>query len=1093
MRAESARQAAPAAPLKEQIAAFQRRIDRLFACLLVLQCAACGYAAYNPLARTLPGLAGPLQAPAWAILLSCTTVTFGTIAIVLLRSGTLLSRRLIAFAQMLVSVLFTHVAEGRVGTHLPVYVSLALLAFYWDVSVIVLALSVLGADLVLSCVFAPRFVFAEASAVWLTAWRVVWIPTMAAFLLYAIRYVRTIVDLASLREAEHRQQSEANRAEIAARTSELKASLERLQAGEEAMRLIVENAPEAIITHNSGDVIVDWNPRAEQMYGWTRDEIIGRKLTDTIIPPGRRDQFRAGLEQYVATGEWDRLNRTVELTGLRKSGSEFPVEVTLVAVERSGQRILHGFVRDITEQKRAREELALRARLVRMRAETAAAMTEVSHLQDAESACCASIATLLNASIVRLWVVDDENEHILPAASAGNRAALCAEPGPIPLARLNLSSRPPDRLMAHSCPLRCSSQCDSTICGMSGEPGSHTGQLLMVDDRIVGALTVLTPEPLPEPARAALASVANTMALAIGCKSGEIARNESEQRLRLALKAGHMALWHVDYNIDRADCTDGHDLLFGFSPGEMRQNREGWLGAIHPEDREAVEHAWRATAERAVPFAIEYRIVWPDGSVHWLSSTGATVGCGTEPPRLAGVHIDITDRKMAEIRVAEAHAEAVKARTELEAANGQLEALLENARFLVEAVARENQAREVLIRAIPSILIGLDENDAVIHWNGPAETAFGIRSGDAVCASFWECGIDWDWDAIQGAVAECRERSAPVAMDDFRFSGKSRTDGLLGLTLTPVRGDDGAPMGVLIVGKDVTERRMLERQLAQAHRLEGIGQLAAGVAHEINTPTQFIGDNVRFVAGAFQEMEQVLGRFNELLEACRSNSVTQELVFSVSEDCAPDKLEFLLTEVPGAIEHSLDGVRRVTEIVQGMRQLSHPGTEGMSPTDINRAVESTTTVARNEYKYVARLDLDLDPWIPQVQCNPGEINQVILNILINASHAVADAVQQRGDGSTGLITVQTRPDGEFVEIRISDTGTGIPLSVQGRIFDPFFTTKEVGKGTGQGLAIAHTIIERHRGSIRFQTEEGVGTTFIIRLPIGASEEREIAA
>jgi signal transduction histidine kinase len=198
----------------------------------------------------------------------------------------------------------------------------------------------------------------------------------------------------------------------------------------------------------------------------------------------------------------------------------------------------------------------------------------------------------------------------------------------------------------------------------------------------------------------------------------------------------------------------------------------------------------------------------------------------------------------------------------------------------------------------------------------------------------------------------------------------------------------------------------------------------------------------------------------------------------------------LKEEIPKALSQALSGVQRVARIVQAMKDFSHPGTESKTPIDLNRAIESTLTVCRNEWKYVAELETDLDASLPAVSCLPGEFNQVILNIVVNAAHAIAD---QAKDGEKGVIRVTTRRVNDRVEIRISDTGTGIPESARGRVFDPFFTTKEVGKGTGQGLAIARSVVvDKHQGEIFFETEMGKGTTFIIRLPIEDNRSHQTA-
>ncbi len=297
-----------------------------------------------------------------------------------------------------------------------------------------------------------------------------------------------------------------------------------------------------------------------------------------------------------------------------------------------------------------------------------------------------------------------------------------------------------------------------------------------------------------------------------------------------------------------------------------------------------------------------------------------------------------------------------------------------------------------------------------------------------------------------------------------------------------------------VIVHDLTERRRVEAerhrmeiQLRQAQKLESIGQLAAGIAHEINTPTQFIGDNNRFAKDAFNDLNDLFQQFGELLDAARAASFAPELVQKIDASIQQVDLADLQREIPLALEQSLSGVERVAKIVQAMKDFSHPGGENKVPVDLNRAIESTLTVCRNEWKYVADMQMDFDPSLPQVSCHPGEINQAILNIVVNAAHAIADHAPK---GEKGNICVSTRRVGEKVEIRITDTGGGIPEAIRDRIFDPFFTTKEVGRGTGQGLAIARSVmVDHHQGELTFETTTGQGTTFIIRLPIVSERKK----
>jgi signal transduction histidine kinase len=275
----------------------------------------------------------------------------------------------------------------------------------------------------------------------------------------------------------------------------------------------------------------------------------------------------------------------------------------------------------------------------------------------------------------------------------------------------------------------------------------------------------------------------------------------------------------------------------------------------------------------------------------------------------------------------------------------------------------------------------------------------------------------------------------------------------------------------------------MEVQLHQAQKLESIGQLAAGIAHEINTPTQYVGDNTRFLKDSFDNIANVLQTYEELFRAVKGNTITPELVARMESALEASDLGYLFEQIPAAIRETLEGVERVSKIVRAMKEFSHPGGREKSPADLNKAIESTVTVARNEWKYVADLVLDLDPELPPVPCFIGEFNQVILNLVVNASHAIGDVVKEH-PGTRGAITVRTRRDGDEVEVRVTDTGTGIPEAFRPKIFEPFFTTKNVGKGTGQGLSIVYgSIVKKHGGTVKFETEVGKGTTFILRLPI----------
>jgi PAS domain S-box-containing protein len=284
-------------------------------------------------------------------------------------------------------------------------------------------------------------------------------------------------------------------------------------------------------------------------------------------------------------------------------------------------------------------------------------------------------------------------------------------------------------------------------------------------------------------------------------------------------------------------------------------------------------------------------------------------------------------------------------------------------------------------------------------------------------------------------------------------------------------GWEGCVTDISMLKQALEERDRLEDNLRQAQKLEAIGQLAAGIAHEINTPTQYVGDNLRFLKESFGELDGLLTHLVKLGGGPAGKML------------ADADFDYLKEEIPRALNQSLEGVDRVAKIVRAMKEFSHPARE-KTATDLNRAIQSTITVASNEWKYVAEVEMDLDSNMPAVHCSPAEFNQVVLNIVVNAAHAISDVVGDGGKGK-GKIRVKTRSEGDWAIIEIADSGAGMPAHVQQRIFDPFFTTKEVGKGTGQGLAIAHNVIvDKHGGTIKVASAPGKGTTFTIRLPIG---------
>ncbi len=402
---------------------------------------------------------------------------------------------------------------------------------------------------------------------------------------------------------------------------------------------------------------------------------------------------------------------------------------------------------------------------------------------------------------------------------------------------------------------------------------------------------------------------------------------------------------------------------------------------------------------------------------------------------------------------------------------------------------------EIFISSVPSILIGTDSVGQVTRWNMAATTAFGFPADAVLGKPLQNCGILW----LHPQEEEQVDSWFRVERSEKRENVMFERDGqrhFLGLNIINVNVDlfaGGKGTGFLITGADITERKVLEDQLRQAQKLEAIGQLAAGIAHEINTPAQYVGDNVKFLQETWPSINNILGLCAGLQEETLAGSVAPHTIAELSRCTERSDLTYILREVPQATAQALEGVQRISKIVKAMKEFSHPGAEGKCAIDINHAIETTIAVARNEWKYVADVQTCFADNLPPVLCLAGEFNQVILNLLINAAHAIADVVKA-GSGAKGTVTITTRCEGAWVEIQIHDTGAGVPENIRARIFEPFFTTKEVGKGTGQGLALAHTVIvKKHDGRIWFESEIGKGTTFFLRLPIEAIETKLCAA
>ena len=436
-------------------------------------------------------------------------------------------------------------------------------------------------------------------------------------------------------------------------------------------------------------------------------------------------------------------------------------------------------------------------------------------------------------------------------------------------------------------------------------------------------------------------------------------------------------------------------------------------------------------------------------------------------------------RTQAEARACDAESRASEISSQLQLSNLKL-------REYADALEHEVQRAKAVFGSAAEGLIIFDDSGHIESMNKAAENIFAISSGaptgDSVSWTIQDLFIDFL--RCESESDNCLVRRVQETMGRSVETDGKKTDGsTIPIELVMGQFSHGNQRWYSGIVRDLSRRRILEAQLAQAQKLESVGQLAAGIAHELNTPIQFVGDNTRFLKDSFATMEMVFEKLDLFMDAVSGNNAMLPNGFpqlgDLSELYQSSDLRFLRDEIPRAIDQTLAGADNVARIVRAMKVFSHPGSKELQQLDLNGALESTITVSRNEWKYCAKVHTNFESDLPKIYCLPAELNQAFLNILVNGAHAI----QAKGGDTLGQLTVSTRQDESHIYVDLSDTGTGIPESIRNRVFDPFFTTKGVGKGTGQGLAIAYNVVvELHKGQLYFDTKEGEGTTFHIVLP-----------
>jgi len=634
-----------------------------------------------------------------------------------------------------------------------------------------------------------------------------------------------------------------------------------------------------------------------------------------------------------------------------------------------------------------------------------------------------------------------------------------------------------------------------------------------------------------------------------GTHRAQDALQGAEARFRDIFESSPIALWEEDFsavhewlNGVRAGGVSDLRAFFADHPEELdraiamvgvRNVNQAVLDLVGVESKEALlgglNPQW-ITSDSRRSLLEQFVAVWDGRSRISIEAEGSTAD---------GIPIDIVINWAAPVidglpdygRVVVAIADQTARRRrerEVERQNESLTTLYDTARRLVGTLSIDDAMRILCVRSshlveadrVIGVLGATDRDDAVsfdtlpprgggpVVLDGIAEWVLQHGRGVEV-ADVWEdernrgrdLGASFHahdgpgvfaplltGDRVLGVICAVRRRGA----SPFTPSDLLRLEMLASMAVLVVR-------NTRLYEQTVRSHRELERvidelgrtqaQLLQAQRLESIGELASGIAHEINTPIQYVGDNTRFLGDAALELAEVAAAARSAVEAWpEGDAHGAEQRDRLRRAVADADLDFLLAEVPSAVEQTIEGVTRVASIIRALKEFAHPAVQQFSPADLNHSVETTLAVSHSEYKHVADVVTSLHPDLPRVPVQIGPLNQALLNIVVNAAHAVEAAVS---DGGRGTITVATGMEGDDAVITVADTGCGIDPAIVDRIFDPFFTTKDVGKGSGQGLAIAHNVVvDKHGGSLEVDSAPGAGSTFTIRLPLARTCEQE---
>jgi len=814
---------------------------------------------------------------------------------------------------------------------------------------------------------------------------------IGALNLGAFAYLNKPFDLDELRGTMHR--AVAARA-LTAKTDQMEAAL---RDSEERFRSVVESTPDAIVLADHQGTIVSLNKSAQRIFGYLEEEILGRPLT-LLMPARYREAHQKGVERSRAGGGGRLIGKTIELHGLRKDGSEFPLELSLATWKTASGTFYSGIIRDITERKLLENRQAAQLAI-------SVVLSEAGSLEEAAPRLLQAICRTMGWEFGAIWLLDPHAQVLrcrtlwhVPSveieAFKAETLAVAFPPGVGLPGRVWAGGEPvwiPDVLLDANFPRE----------PIAVKAGLHAAFAFPIRGGagVVGVVECFSRE-IRQPDNDALQMMAD-----VGIKIGQFierkrtegALRESEERFRQIAENIRDVFWMTDPGKQQmVYISPAYEEVWGRTCKSLYAEPRSWLDAIHPEDRGRVLEA-ALTKQATGEYDEEYRIMQPDGSVRWVQDRAFPIrdDSGTVY-RITGLAEDITERKQAQAALRSAY-----------------------------------QKIQDILASLPAAVLILNEKLEVLYANPLAERYFGSAESTLVGHPLSHA-LPWtafNWNLLTEAFIAARGRSQTRPPDnEFEIGGRTYQ-----YRLFPVSLSEGEAQQLGIAVWDITEQKLLHEQLIQTEKLASLGTLVSGMAHEINNPVQGI-----------------LG-MAELIQ----------------EESDPMTIREYAKDITAYSRH-------VATVVRDFACYARPSArDEETPIDLReRMAEAVKMVRRGHQFGHVEVVTEFHP-VPAIQARRTEIDQVFVNLTSNALQAM--------DGK-GRLTLATRLEGKMVAAWVTDTGCGIPKSLQSKIFDPFFTTKDPGKGTGLGLSVVYKLVTKYGGSIAMESEEGKGTTFIIRFP-----------